>query len=321
MATDHTIRRRGLPPGRLNKAARHGARRLLLVSAILLAPFALASAQPAPPPAPGQGYADPDEAPVVRPAVADVEPVWARPAIDTVATIRQRGRLRVGVVANPPFVTRSASGELMGYSIDLGQQLAADLGVTAEFVPTSWSQVVPDLLTRQFDVIASGLWLTPARALVINFTNPSSMGAMHLVANKTLAGAMKTRQDFDRPDVRIVVSAGTSQEGVVARLFPRATLVKVEGDADPLAPVLDGKAHALVVTTPSPQLVVTQTGDRLFLPLDTPLEITSSALGIRKGDPDFLNFLNSWLIFRAEDGWLQERQDHWFRKTDWVKAQ
>jgi polar amino acid transport system substrate-binding protein len=278
----------------------------------------VASAQTAPS-KPGQGYEDPAGIPL-RPRATDVEPVWARPAIDTLATIRKRGALRVGVVANEPYVMRNATGDLVGFSIDIARQLADDLGVGIEFVPTSWTQVVPDLVGNHFDAIATGLWITPARALVVNFTQPTSVGAIHLVAGKSLASAMKSRQDFNRPDVRLVVFAGSSQEALASRLFPNATLVKVEGEADPLAPVLEGKAHAVLVTTPTPQLVVAHSPERLFLPLAEPLQTTTTAAAIRKGDADFLNFLDSWIAFRQESGWLSERQQYWFRTMDWMKG-
>jgi polar amino acid transport system substrate-binding protein len=276
-------------------------------------------AQQAPASPAARGYADPEGVPL-RPPVVDIEPVWARPAVDTVATIRMRGLLRVGVVSNEPFVTRDAKGELTGFSIDLGRQLAADLGVDVEFVPTSWTQVIPDLIGRQFDLIASGLWITPARALVVNFSAPTSIGAMYLVASKSLAPAMKTRQDFDKVDVRIVVYKGSSQESLAGRLFPKATLVKIEGDADPVAPVLEGKAHALLVTTPTPKLVVNQAPDKLYQPFEEALQVTTAALAVRKGDPDFLNYLDSWIAFQREGGWLADRQNYWFRTTDWAKG-
>ncbi len=275
--------------------------------------------QPPSQPQPRKGYDDPEGVPV-RPPVVDIEPVWARPAIDTVATIRKRGTLRVGVVSNEPFVMRDAKGELAGFSIDLGRQLATDLGVNVEFVPTSWSEVIGDLVENHFDVIATGLWVTPARALMVNFSNPTSLGTIHLVASKSLASSMKSRKDFDRPDVRIVVFAGTSQEGLAGRLFPKATLVKIEGDADPLTQVAEGKAHAVIVTTPTPQLIVGHAPDRLVLPFSEPLQSSSAALAVRKGDADFLNFVNSWLAFRTEDGWLTERQNYWFRSSDWLKG-
>ena len=293
------------------------ARLALTTLATVVLGIASAAAQaPAPTtPAAGQGYNDPSALPLRTPNTE--EPVWARPAVDTLATIRTRGTLRVGVVANEPFVMRDAKGELVGFSIDLGRQLAADMGVEVEFVPTSWSQVVPDLIDKHFDVAATGLWITPARALVVNFTDATSVGAMHLVASKTLSGSAKSVDDFNKPEVKLVVVAGTSQESVAARTFPRATLVKVQGDADPLAPVLDGKANALIVTTPTPHLVVRQAPDKLFQPLEQPLQVTRAAMAIRKGDADFLNFLNSWITFQQEGGWLDERERYWLG-TDWM---
>jgi polar amino acid transport system substrate-binding protein len=270
------------------------------------------------PAAPPKGYADPEDIPV-RPPVVDIEPVWAKPAIDTLATIRTRGVLRVGVVTNEPYVVRDAKGELTGFSIDLGRELAKDLGVEVEFVPTSWTQVVPDLIGRHFDVAATGLWITPARALVVNFSSSTSLGAMYLVANKAVAATMKTRQDFDKPEVRLVVYKGSSQESIASRLFPRATLLKIEGDADPVTTMVDGKAHAMLVTTPTPKLVVSQAPDKLFQPFEEPLQVTSAALAVRKGDADFLNFLDSWIAFQREGGWLADRQNYWFKTTDWLK--
>jgi polar amino acid transport system substrate-binding protein len=292
----------------------------LVLGALLIcsAAASAASAQTAPV-KPGQGYEDPAGIPL-RPPAAGVEPVWARPAIDTLATIRRRGTLRVGVVPTDPFVMRDRGGELVGFSIDIGRQLAEDIGVGIEFVPTSWSQVVPDLVGNHVDVIATGFWITPTRALVVNFTEPTSIGAIYLVANKALASGMKSREDFNRPDVTIAVYKGSSQEGLAASLFPRATLLKLEGDADPLVPLTEGKAHALLVTTPTPQLVVNHAPDKLFLPLADPLQTTSTAAAIRKGDADFLNFLNSWIAFRRENGWLADRQHYWFQTTDWTRG-
>jgi polar amino acid transport system substrate-binding protein len=290
--------------------------RLALLALVAAMPVPALAQDPAPAPtAPAKGYNDPGALPLRTPNAE--EPVWARPAVDTLATIRTRGTLRVGVVANEPFVMRDASGELAGFSIDLGRQLAADMGVEVEFVPTSWSQVIPDLIDRHFDVAATGLWITPSRALVVNFTDATSVGAMHLIASKSLAGTKTSVADFNAPDVRLVVMAGTSQEGIAARTFPKATLIKVQADADPLAPVLEGKAHGVIVTTPSPQLVVRQAPDRLVQPLEQPLQVTRSAMAVRKGDADFLNFLNSWLTFHHEGGWLDERERHWLG-TDWL---
>ena len=129
------------------------------------------------------------------------------------------------------------SGELTGFSIDLGRELAKDLGVEVEFVPTSWTQVVarPDrpALRHGRHGPLDHACPRPRRELLIADLDGSDV----LVAEQGAGGDDEdARRTSIEPDVRIVVYAGSSQEGVAARLFPKATLVKIEGDADPVAP-------------------------------------------------------------------------------------
>ena len=176
----------------------------------------------------------------------DIEPVYRGGTIDTLATIRKRGVLRVGVALSEPTVMHDADGKLVGFSIDAARRLADDLGVGLEFVETSWSGIIPDLLNREFDLIMSGLWVTVPRALVINFTTPTAVEGIHVIAGRDAAARLKTPADLDQAGTKIVVYAGTLQERLAARRFPKATLVKVSGDADHLAPVLAGEADMVV---------------------------------------------------------------------------
>jgi polar amino acid transport system substrate-binding protein len=249
--------------------------------------------------------------------LADIEPVYRAPAIDTLATVRKRGLLRVGVVNVEPMVMRDARGELVGYSVDLARRLAQDIGVELEFVPTSWSHVLPDLLARQFDLVATGLWVTVPRALVVNFSDATAVEGVQLVAGKGRAAGLAAVADFDRPGVTLAVVAGSPQVALATRLFPRATLLPVDDDV--LTPVLQGRALAALVPTLAPQALVRAAPDRLVLPLAKPLASASAAIAVRKGDPELLGFLNTWLALQRESGWLDERLLHWSTSTDWLK--
>jgi polar amino acid transport system substrate-binding protein len=165
----------------------------------------------------------------------------------------------------------------------------------------------------------SGLWVTVPRALVINFTTPTAVEGIHVIASRAAAARLKSPADLDRPGTKIVVYAGTLQERLAARRFPSATLVKVSGDADHLAPVLAGEADAALVPTFAPQVIVRAAPDRLAAPFAQPLSSASAAIGVRKGDPDFLNFLDSWLAVQRDEGWLDERTSFWADPTNWLK--
>lgn len=285
------------------------------VAGTMLATPALAQATG---PAPGAGGPAP-EVPARRLAARDIEPVYRGGTVDTLATIRKRGVLRVGVALAEPTVMHAADGKLVGFSIDAARRLADDMGVGVEFVETSWSGIIPDLLNREFDLIMSGLWVTVPRALVINFTTPTAAEGIHVIASRAAAARLKSPADLDRPGTRIALHAGTLQERLAARRFPNATLVKVSGDTDHLSPVLAGEADVALVPTFAPQVIVRAAPDRLTLPFAQPLSSAAAAIGVRKGDPDFLNFLDSWLAVQRHEGWLDERTAYWADPTNWLK--
>lgn len=235
--------------------------------------------------------------------------VYSAPSADTLATIRQRGELRIGVAPAEPMVMHGKNDKLTGYSIDLGERLARDIGVQVKFIETSWPRLIEGMRKGEYDLIASGLWVTPARALVVNFSTPTASEGIYLIAGKNARG--KSRAAFNRPDITIAVYGDTTQADLAKRLFPTARLLLVKGDADQLSPVLQGEAQAALVPTINPGLLVSRSGGRLSQPFIEPLARTHAAFAIRKGDADFLNYLNTWLMLQRDSGWLDERLHYW----------
>lgn len=259
-----------------------------------------------------------DQPAIQRAPVADtVAPILRPPAVDTLATIRQRGVLRVGVVQVAPMVMRDRSGSYVGFSVDLARRLAADLGVRLEFVETWWTEVIPQLIDGQSDVIITGLWMNVPRALVANFTQPTATEGMYLIASRSQAAQRRSLDDFNQKGVRIAVSTDPAQRAVAQARFPRADVTPV--DDDPLHVVAQGKAQAAVVATLSADAVVASAPRRWFLPSPEPLARTAAGMAVRKGDPDFLAFLNTWLDMQRETGWLAERTRHWATSTEGLR--
>jgi polar amino acid transport system substrate-binding protein len=262
---------------------------------------------------PVSAWADPQAVKRV-PAADTVAPILRPPAVDTLATVRQRGVLRVGVVQVAPMVMLDRSNTYVGYSVDLARRLAADLGVRVEFVETWWTEVIPKLLDGHADVIITGLWMNVPRAMVVNFTQPTASEGIVLIASRPLAAQRRSLDAFNQPGVKIAVSTDPAQQAVAKARFPRAAVTPV--DDDPLLVVTEGRAHAAVVATLAADAVVASAPRRWFLPSPEPLARTSAGMAVRKGDPDFLAFLNTWLDMQRESGWLAERARHWATSTE-----
>ncbi len=238
----------------------------------------------------------------------------------TLEKVIRSGKLRIGFSTFVPWAMKDKTGTFIGYEIDVATRLAQDMGVKPEFIPTKWSGIIPALLTGKFDIIIGGMGITPKRNLKVNFTIPYEFSGMSMVANKKLAAGFSSLEDFNKPSVTLAVRTGATPVQAARRFMPKATLRQFDDEAQALQEVLIGKAHAMVASAPFPAQQAIRHKKKLFLPL-AQNTFTREPIGfaIKKGDPDFLNFLNNWIIVTTAEGWLKDRQDYWFKTLDWEK--
>ncbi|GAB6113543.1 transporter substrate-binding domain-containing protein [Desulfomicrobium salsuginis] len=230
----------------------------------------------------------------------------------------ERGVLRVGFDTFVPWAMKDKNGEYIGFEIDVARRLAADMGVQVEFVPTKWSGIIPSLLTGKFDIIIGGMGIQPARNLKVNFSNPYEFSGMSMVASTAAAPGLSALADFDKPEIVLAAKTGATSVAAAKKHMPRATVRMFDDEAQALQEVLNGRAHAMVASAPFPEQQAIRNKDKLYLPLagDT---FTKEPIGfaVRKGDADFLNFLNNWILVAESEGWLAERYNYWFKTVDW----
>ena len=235
-----------------------------------------------------------------------------------IETIKKRGALKVGMSTFVPWAMRDKSGELVGFEIDVARKLATDMGVAVEFVPTAWDGIIPALLAGKFDVIIGGLSITAQRNLTVNFTVPYAHSGMGVAANRELSSGMTWPEDYNSSDVTFTCRRGATSCSAVEELVSRASVRKFDDEPQAVQEVLNGNAHAFVSSYPKPTLLVHRYGDKLILPTTESLTQGNEAFGLRKGDPDALNFFSNWILVNTGSGWLQERHSYWFKTTSWA---
>ena len=236
----------------------------------------------------------------------------------TLEQILQKNRIRVGFSTFVPWAMKDKQGGYTGFEIEVASQLAQDMGVEVDFVPTKWSGIIPALLTGKFDIIIGGMGITPERNLKVNFTEPYEHSGMSILANRKLAGGRSGMDAFNNAETVIVARIGTTAAAAAKKFLPKAQLNLFDDEGQALQEVLNNRAAAMVSSQPFPEFQALKYPDRLFLPLDGKT-FTREPIGfaIRKGDVDFLNFLNNWIRVKNADHWLQERYDYWFTTQDW----
>ncbi|EEE35978.1 extracellular solute-binding protein, family 3 [Rhodobacteraceae bacterium KLH11] len=248
---------------------------------------------------------------------------WAQSATQelssesVIETIKQDGVIRIGLSLFVPWSMRDKNGDLIGFELDVGRQLAKDMGVEVEFVPTAWDGIIPALVSGNFDVIISGMSVTAQRNLTINFTDPYAFSGLAILANKELTTGM-SREDLNSPDVTFTARRGATPATVIAKAFPEANLLLFDEDGASTQEVLNGNAHATMASQPTPNREAGRHPETLVVLEGQLFDPRGEAFGMRKGDPDAMNFFNNWIAQQWRSGWLEERHDYWFATEDWA---
>ena len=142
------------------------------------------------------------------------------------AAIRKRGVINIGIAPIVPWAFRDPKGELLGFEIDIGRQVAAGLGVDVNFVMMPFRLLIDALESGRVDIIASGLSITPERALVVDFSRPYSQSALELAVRK---GA-PTEVDVGKTATVLGMRGGGLAEDLARSQFPRATIKIFDND-------------------------------------------------------------------------------------------
>ncbi|MGE7417946.1 transporter substrate-binding domain-containing protein [Methylobacterium tarhaniae] len=143
----------------------------------------------------------------------------------SLAAIKQDGTLRVGMTGDyAPYSLRLPDGSLKGADVTMAGELAKVLGVKVEIVPTTWKTLKDDLLADRYDVAMGGVTVTPDRASVADFSVPVLTDGKRPIVRCADKARFVTVKDIDKPEVRVVVNPGGTNQRFADANFPHASV-------------------------------------------------------------------------------------------------
>ncbi|MHC8413634.1 transporter substrate-binding domain-containing protein [Pseudomonas sp. Hz4] len=98
--------------------------------------------------------------------------------------VNDRGELRIALEANTPPFNFKDDGNLTGFEVELGQLLANELDVRADFVITDSSDLLQGVETGKYDVAINHIAVTPDLKDRFDFSEPYSYTHAQLIAQK-----------------------------------------------------------------------------------------------------------------------------------------
>ena len=241
----------------------------------------------------------------------DKQSVDAHAYKDVLTRIKQRGFLRVGYFRDDlPYSFHNNEGKLVGFDIEIMNQLAADLGVSVEFVKIYRKQTAPLLASGYLD-ITTGIPVIPDNMKEFTLSVPySTQSIAFLVKDKRRAEFVNWNKITEREDLIIGIPETFFYQDAVKRHFTHGKAWEISTPRlffrdkyKHIDAVLFGApaASAWTLLNPSYTVVVPK-------PIQPPL---SMAFPINQNDRTFELFMRNWINMKKQNRTLERLFDYW----------
>jgi cyclohexadienyl dehydratase len=226
--------------------------------------------------------------------------------------ILSSGVLKVGTTGdwNPMTVRDIATNAYKGFDIDVMTAMATDLGVTVEFVPTDWKTLVAGVTSGQYHITGSAS-ISAARAKAAGFSDSYFSLVTVPLTLKENAARFTGWESLNAADVSVAATLGTTQESQVKQYFPNATHRIVEAPARDFQEVLAGRADASITSNVEANMLVAQYDQLMIVPVDAGRSPTPVAMLMPQADQVWINYVNTWIALKAEQGFFDELAVKW----------
>jgi polar amino acid transport system substrate-binding protein len=168
-------------------------------------------------------------------------------ADDTLARIKREGVLRWGAdpTGGAPFVyqDKKQSDKIIGFEVELVEQLARKMGVRAELVAGQWESLIPNLQSGRIDVVLNGLEINRKRAGSIRFTTPYFIYEQQLTIREADRDRYRSLDDLKGKKIAVLGSSA-SVDVLKNRGWTDDLILEYQDSDTPYQEVKDKRADA-----------------------------------------------------------------------------
>lgn len=216
--------------------------------------------------------------------------------------IQEAGEIVIGIFSDKaPFGYIDADGKPAGYDVVYGDRIAADLGVTAKYVPVDAAARTEVLASNKVDITLANFTVTPERAEKVDFANPYFKVSLGVVS-PTSAEITDVSQLAGKT---LIVTKGTTAEAYFEANHPEVKLQKYDQYSDAYQALEDGRGDAFstdnteviawAIQHPGFSVGIKSLGDTSYI-----------AAAVKKGNTALLDWLNNQLVELGEENFFHK---------------
>ncbi len=218
--------------------------------------------------------------------------------------------VKVGTNAEyQPFEFVDESGALVGFDIDIMNEIATRAGFTPEFVNTKWDGIFVALASGEFDTVISAVTITPERLETVDFSDSyfnAGQGIAVQASNETITGP-----DSLVEGMSVGVQTGTTGD---IWLTDNTQVAVSRFDENPLAvqALASGDVDAVVADFPTLADILKSNPELNLKMVGEPFTEELYGIAIRKDNAELVASINAALASIKEDGTYDALLDKWF---------
>ena len=227
-------------------------------------------------------------------------------------TILDKGKFIMGLDDSfPPMGFRDENGEIVGFDIDLAEEAAKRMGLELETKAIDWNSNILVLNKGDIDVIWNGFTADEDRRKKVNFTDTYLQNKQILVVAKD--SEIESKSDLEGKILGLQLGS-TSSKALEKDKATSDSLGEVRDYSDNVKALMDlkiGRVDAVLVDEVVGRYYVSKQPDD-YKVLKEHFGEEEYAVGVRKGEDEFLTKLNEALKEIREDGTEAEISKKWF---------
>lgn len=218
------------------------------------------------------------------------------------------GALTFAMTGQYPPLNFKKDGELTGFDVEIGTEIAERMGLEANPVTNPWETIIQGLKANKYDAIIGSMTATPERDKQIDFTEPYYLsGAQIFVAEND--AEIKSKEDLKGKTIG-VIQASTWKDMAETLTSPD----KVKGypvDVNALQDLALGRLDAVITDKIVGVSAKNEKGLEIK-PIGDLLNEDRVSIGVAEGNEELAEKINEALQSMIDDGTYEEISMKWF---------
>ena len=122
--------------------------------------------------------------------------------------VKEKGIITIGTAITKPFEYYDPqTNELIGLDVDIAQYIAYDLGVNIHWIEIPFASLVPAVEEGKVDIAIAGMYITPERKKVVDFSTPYLKTGLIMAVNPDIHPTIHSVDNIEGLNIGVKIGA------------------------------------------------------------------------------------------------------------------